>query len=83
MNHKDLELGQFYTMRSIGYPIVSCTNQIVALYASKNYDVIPAFISLIGYLLERRDLMPVSDQYIEVVYDYLSSSYDLFSRSIH
>ena len=71
LNHKDLVPSQFFAMSSIGYPIVSYTSQIVALYESKNYDVIPLFIGRIGKLLEQRDLMPVSDRYIEVIYDYL------------
>lgn len=71
LNHKDLVPAQFFAMRSLGYPIVSYTSQIIALYESKNFDVIPAFIGRIGRVLEKREVIPVSDHYVEIVCDYL------------
>ncbi|WP_027710425.1 hypothetical protein [Zooshikella ganghwensis] len=71
LNQTNLVPDQCYKMSHRDYPMVCYTNQIIALYLSNNYDVIPLFISRVLSQLERNKDQPNTEKYRSVVYDYL------------
>ena len=72
LNLENLVPEQCYRRNHISYPMVSYVSQIVALYLSSNYEVIPVFISRTTKELERNANQPVTENYRRIVSDYLS-----------
>lgn len=71
LTHKALVPNQFFRRNSLGYPLQSSTSQLIALFTSKNYDVIPVMVSRIATLLESKHLMPMAERYYEIIFDYI------------
>jgi len=71
LNQENLVPEQCYRRNHRNYPMVSYASQIVALFLSSNYEVIPIFVSRTAAELDRNQNQPVMENYREVVFDYL------------
>ncbi len=71
LNQENLVPEQCYRRNHRNYPMVSYVSQIVALFLSNNYEVIPTFISRTVTELERNSDQPVTENYRKIVHDYL------------
>jgi hypothetical protein len=58
-------------MSNMHYSMVSYTNQIIALFLSKNYDGIPVFIMRVLKAMKQTPVQPNTEAYRSVVQDYL------------
>lgn len=63
---------QCYRRNSATYPVVCYVNQVTALFISKNYAVIPLFLSRAYEALNGVKHAPVSDAYRCLTFQYLS-----------
>lgn len=71
LNHQAMIPAQCYRMSDNLYSLVCFTNQIVALFISKNYQMIPIFIERVFKQLQRVESQPGVMGYRHLVYDYL------------
>ncbi len=71
LNTSDLVPDQAYRMSSGLYPLVSFVNHCIGLYLSKNYDVIPLFLSRAHAFMQDRPLQPNAVAYSKWVDIYL------------
>ena len=71
LNHQAMIPAQCYRMSDNLYSLVCFTNQIVALFISKNYQMIPIFIERVLKQLQRVESQPDVMGYRHLVYDYL------------
>ncbi len=71
LNHENLVPEQCYRRNHRNYPMVSYVSQIVALFISGNYEVMPVFIDRTATELDRNCEQPVIENYRKIVYDYL------------
>lgn len=71
LNASEIVPDQAYRMSSSSYPLVSYVNHIIALYLSKNYDVIPLFISRAHAFMQQHPQKPNTTAYYEWVEIYL------------
>ncbi len=72
LNHDAMIPGQCYRMSHTYYSMVCYTNQVVALFISKNFQMIPLFIGRAYAQLERFEGEPNTEGYRKLVLDYLS-----------
>lgn len=71
LNHEAMIPAQCYRMSDNLYSLVCFTNQIVALFISKNYQMIPIFIGRVLTQLQKVESQPGVMGYRNLVYDYL------------
>lgn len=71
LNHEAMIPAQCYRMSDNLYSLVCFTNQIVALFISQNYQMIPIFIERVLKQLQRVESQPGITGYCNLVYDYL------------
>jgi hypothetical protein len=72
INSPRLVPDQCYRMASPTFSLVCFVNQVTALYLSKNYSVIPIFLSRSYNALSNADHARVSEPYRDLVLHYLS-----------
>ena len=80
LNQSNLVPDQCYRMSNMHYSMVSYTNQIIALFLSKNYDGIPVFIMRVLKAIEQTPVQPNTEPYRNVVQDYLCQMSHFFHR---
>ncbi|MCA2019226.1 hypothetical protein LDJ79_24240 [Vibrio tritonius] len=71
LNHEAMIPAQCYRMSDNLYSLVCFTNQIVALFISKNYQMIPIFMGRVLTQLQKVQNQPGVIGYSKLVYDYL------------
>jgi type IV secretory pathway protease TraF len=71
LNHSDVVPEQAFRMASSMFPLVCYVNNIVALYTSKNYEVIPIFISRAHGQILQCQAAPAAAAYLDLVSRYL------------
>lgn len=80
LNHDAMIPAQCYRMSDNLYGLVSYTNQVVALFVSKNYEMIPIFINRAFKEFQRFESRPGVEGYRNLVYNYLCQvTYYLYS----
>lgn len=71
LNHPEVVPEQVYRRNSSGYPLVSYLNNICGLYLSKNYEVIPVFISRAHQHMQEHPASANSKAYYELASIYI------------
>jgi hypothetical protein len=71
LNKEDVVPEQAYRMSRANYSLVCFVNNIICLYLSKNYEVIPIFISRAHRHMVDFPANPAAKAYYEHVYRYL------------
>lgn len=71
LNHDAMIPAQCYRMSNNLYSMVCYTNQVVALFVSKNFQMIPVFINRAYKQLKQFDDQPGTVGYRTLVLDYL------------
>ena len=71
LNHELIVPEQAYRMSKTTYPLVCFANNIVALHSSKNYEVIPIFISRAHKHMTEYPAPPAAEAYYELLSRYL------------
>jgi hypothetical protein len=71
LNHVEIVPEQSYRMATMMFPLVSFVNNIVGLYLSKNYEVIPIFISRASRHMTERPPSPAAKAYYGLIAQYL------------
>jgi hypothetical protein len=71
LNKADLVPQQCYQRDHMTYTMILYVNQIIALFLSSNYEVIPIFIRRTVVELERNVDQPQTENYRKIVHDYL------------
>lgn len=72
LNNDAMIPAQCYRMSHTHYSMVCYTNQVVALYLSKNYQMIPLFIERSYKQMERFEGQPNTEGYRSLVLNYFS-----------
>lgn len=72
LNSPGLVPEQCYRMSKIHYSLVSYVNNMVGLFLSKNYDVIPVFIGRAAKHMEDFPATPSASAYYVIVSKYLA-----------
>ena len=72
LNSSDIVPEQCYRMSKAHYPLVCYVNNILGLFLSKNYDVIPVFVGRAAKHMEDFPATPGASTYYAVVQKYLA-----------